>query len=147
MHVLSSHIAESKSTGRLPILFMVAEQGKFPCPRLRLKNWFHETGLVVPSRVSLLTLYTNAESGAYSRDSSRCLRRFTTIHHRVTQLRTDGVHCREYVVSKHFHCCFFKIYFYFSLSVASAALTLVFMSGLYPTAYRAAIHAFLCGWL
>ena len=25
--------------------------------------------------------------------------------HRVTQLRTDGVHCRESVVSKHNHCC------------------------------------------
>ena len=24
---------------------------------------------------------------------------------RVTQLRTDGVHCRESVVSKHNHCC------------------------------------------
>ena len=25
--------------------------------------------------------------------------------YRVTQLRTDGVHCREFVVSKHNHCC------------------------------------------
>ena len=25
--------------------------------------------------------------------------------YRVTQLRTDGVHCRESVVSKHNHCC------------------------------------------
>ena len=25
--------------------------------------------------------------------------------YRVTQLRTDGVHCRECVVSKHNHCC------------------------------------------
>ena len=60
---------------------------KFPCPRLRLKNWFCETGLAVPSRVSLLILYTNAESGAYSRDFFRYPRRrsyiFTTIHHRV----------------------------------------------------------------
>ena len=25
--------------------------------------------------------------------------------HRVTQLRTDGVHCRESVEPKHNHCC------------------------------------------
>ena len=25
--------------------------------------------------------------------------------YRVTHLRTDGVHCREFVVSKHNHCC------------------------------------------
>ena len=25
--------------------------------------------------------------------------------YRVTQLRTDGVHCHESVVSKHNHCC------------------------------------------
>ena len=61
---------------------------KIPFPRSRLKIWFRETGLVVPSRVSLLILYTNAESGAYSRDSSRCPWRrpysFTTIHYRVS---------------------------------------------------------------
>ena len=61
---------------------------KFRCPRSRLKIWFRETGLAVPSRVNLLILYTNAESGAYSRDSSQCSQRcpyiFTTIHHRVS---------------------------------------------------------------
>ena len=61
---------------------------KIPCPRSRLKHWPRETGLAVPSRVSLLILYTNAESGAYSRDSSQCPQRcpyiFTTIHHRVS---------------------------------------------------------------
>ena len=61
---------------------------KFPCPRLRLEIRFRETGLAVPSSVSLLILYTNAESGAYSRNSSQCLQRcpyiFTTIHHRVS---------------------------------------------------------------
>ena len=44
--------------------------------------------MAVPSRVSLLILYTSAESGAYSRDSSQCPQRcpyiFTTIHHRVS---------------------------------------------------------------
>ena len=84
-------------------------RGKFPCPRSRLKIWFRETVLAVPSHVSLLILYTNAESGAYSRYSSRVPRRrpyFFFQHHtpsgqsrvyRVTQLRTDYVHCRESV--------------------------------------------------
>ena len=52
-------------------------------------------------------LHTQAESGAYLRDSSRVPRRRPSIYlnrhtpsgqsraHRVTQLRTDGVHCRE----------------------------------------------------
>ena len=47
----------------------------FPCPRSRLRFWFRETDLAVPSRVSLLILHTQAESGAYSRDCSRCPRR------------------------------------------------------------------------
>ena len=46
-------------------------------------------GLAVPSRVSLLVHYTNAESGAYARDSSQCPQWFlytlTTIHHRVSR--------------------------------------------------------------
>ena len=83
---------------------------KIPCPRSRLRIWFRETSLAVPSLVSLLILYTNAESGAYSRYSSRIPRRrpyifASTTHHpsgqsrvyRVTQLRTDCVHCRESV--------------------------------------------------
>ena len=60
----------------------------FSCPRARLRIWFRETDLAVPSRVSLLILHTQAESGAYSRDCSRCPRRrpyiFTTTHHRVS---------------------------------------------------------------
>ena len=61
---------------------------KILCPRSRLRIWFRETGLAIPSRVSLLILHTQAESGAYSRDSSRCPQRrpyiFTTTHHRVS---------------------------------------------------------------
>ena len=58
MYVLPWHIAEYKSTGRLPILFMVSwTGGKILVPRSRLKIWFRETGLAVPSRVSLLILY------------------------------------------------------------------------------------------
>ena len=57
--------------------------------------------------VSLLILHTQAESGAYSRDSSRFPRRRPFIYlnrhtpsiqsrvYRVTQLRTNGVHSRE----------------------------------------------------
>ena len=42
----------------------------FPCPRWRLRIWSLETGSAVPSRASLLILYTQAEPGAYSGDSS-----------------------------------------------------------------------------
>ena len=80
----------------------------FPCPRSRLRIWSRETGSAVPSRVSLLILHTQAESGAYLRDSSRFPRRRPFIYlnrhntpsgqsrvYRVTQMRTDGIHCRE----------------------------------------------------
>ena len=42
--------------------------------------WSRETGSAVPSRVSLLILHTQAESGAYLRDSSRVPRRRPFIH-------------------------------------------------------------------
>ena len=66
---------------------------KLPCPPSRLRIWFRETGLAVPSLVSLLILYTNPESGAYSRYSSRVPRRrpyiFASItHHRVSPVFT-----------------------------------------------------------
>ena len=79
-----------------------------PCScSTRLKIWSRETGSAVPSRVSLLILQTQAESHAYSWDSSRFPRRppFIYLNHhtpsgqsrayRVGQLRTDGVHCRQ----------------------------------------------------
>ena len=60
------------------------------------------------SRVSLLILHTQAESGAYSRDSSRFLRRRpfiylnrhtplgqSLLYRVITQFRTNDVHCRE----------------------------------------------------
>ena len=47
----------------------------FPCPRAYLRIWSRETGSGVPSRVSLFILQTQAESGAYLRDSSRVPRR------------------------------------------------------------------------
>ena len=51
---------------------MVAKQGKwnFACPRSRQRVWSRELGLAVPSRVSLLILHTQAESGAYLGDST-----------------------------------------------------------------------------
>ena len=54
----------------------------FPCPRSRLRIWSRETGSAVPSRVALLLLHTQAESGFYSRDSSRFSRRRLFIHTR-----------------------------------------------------------------
>ena len=43
-----------------------AEQGKlyFPCPRSRLRVWSRETSSAVLSRVSLVILYIQTESGA-----------------------------------------------------------------------------------
>ena len=74
----------------------------FPCPRSRLRICSRETGSSVPSRVNPVILHTQAESGTYSRDSSRFPRRRphipTSGHsriYRVTQLRADEVHCQE----------------------------------------------------
>ena len=43
------------------------ENMNFPYTRSRLRIWSRETGSAVPSRVSLLILHAQAESGAYSR--------------------------------------------------------------------------------
>ena len=86
-----------------------AEQGNliFPCPRSCLKIWSRETVSAVSSRVSLLISILRLKSGVYLRDSSRVPRRRLYIYlnrhtpsgqsqvYWVTQLRTDGVHCRE----------------------------------------------------
>ena len=57
-------------------------------PRLCLRIWSRETGSAVPPHVSLLIPHTQAESGAYSRNSSRFPRRrpfiFTAVRHRVS---------------------------------------------------------------
>ena len=45
------------------------------CPRSLLIILTHETGSAVPSRFSLFLLHTQAESGAYSQDSSSIPRR------------------------------------------------------------------------
>ena len=94
---------------RLCILLVVSWTGQkiFSCPRSRLRIWSRDTGSAVPSRVSLLIVYTQAGSGAYSRNPSRFPRRRPLIYldhhtplgqfrlHRVTQLRTNDVYCRE----------------------------------------------------
>ena len=60
----------------------------FLCPHSCPRIWFHETGSVIPSRVSLLILYTQAKPGACSRYSSRFPRRRPYIYianrHRIS---------------------------------------------------------------
>ena len=54
---------------RLPVLHDVVsltQKWKFPCPRSCLRILSRETGLAVPSRVSLLISILEGESGAYS---------------------------------------------------------------------------------
>ena len=55
----------------------------FTCPRCsRLKIWSRETGSAVSFRVGPFILHTQAEFGAYSRDSSRFPRRRPSMLHR-----------------------------------------------------------------
>ena len=96
---------------RLPILLVVSCTGKidiflspFAPDNLVSRDGF---GSLVPRQPA--HLHIQAESGAYLRDSSRVQRRrhFTYLNrhttsgqsraYRVTQLRTDGVDCRESV--------------------------------------------------
>ena len=59
-----------------------AEQEKimFPCLHSRLRIWTRETGSAAPFRVIMLILHTQAETGAYSQDSTRFPRRRPFIH-------------------------------------------------------------------
>ena len=74
---------------------------KIPCPRSRLKIWFCETDLAVPSRVSLLILHTQAKSGAYSRDCSRCPRRHPYIFPTPTTIQSMF----KYKILVLLYCC------------------------------------------
>ena len=79
----------------------------FPYPRSRLRNWARETGSAVPSGISPLVLHTQAESDwlVLTHGIPPSFRDGVHISHqppsgnprvnRVTQLRTDGVHCRK----------------------------------------------------
>ena len=92
---------------RLPILLVVSGTGKiiFPCPRACLRIWSRETGSAVPSRVSLLIsilrlnlvltygIPPEFRGGVHYETAIR--HRVSPQVYRVTQLRTDGVHCRE----------------------------------------------------
>ena len=75
------------------------EQGKliFPCPWSRLRIMSRETSSTVPSRTSLLILYTQAIFSAYSRDPSRfsrwCPCIYTAIRHRVSPEFTGSRNC------------------------------------------------------
>ena len=86
-----------------------AEQGKpiFPVPVPPPENLASRDGFGSPVPRQPAHLRTQAKYGAYLRDSSRVPRRRSFIYlnrhapsgqsrvYRVTQLRTDGVHCRE----------------------------------------------------
>ena len=86
-----------------------AKQGKliFPCLRSRLRIWSRETGSAVPSRASLLIsilrlnlvltygIPPEFRGGVRLFISNRHTPSGQSRVYRVTQLRTDGVHCRE----------------------------------------------------
>ena len=86
-----------------------AEQGKtiFSCPRSRQRIWSRETGSAIPSRVSLLisilrlNLVLTYGIPPEFRGGVHLWNRHTPSGqsrvYRVTQLPTDGVHCRESV--------------------------------------------------
>ena len=64
-----------------------------------MRIWSRETGSAAPSRVSLLILHTQAEFGAYLRDSCLVPRRGpfiyvkTTIRHRVSPEFIESRNC------------------------------------------------------
>ena len=109
-HIWTSLIAEYGSTryGCQSCLWS-AEQGKwiFPCPRACLRIWSRETGSAVPSRVSLLIsilrlnlvltygIPPEFRGGVHILILNRHTPSGQSRVNRVTQLRTDGVHCRE----------------------------------------------------
>ena len=94
---------------RLPILLVVSSTGKMNIPLSPCvpENLVSRDGFSRPVPRQPSHLHTQAESGAYLRDSSRVPRRRPFIYfnrhtpsgqsrvYRVTQLRTDGVPCRE----------------------------------------------------
>ena len=67
MYVRSSQILQSMDQpGKVanPARGQLDTENESRCPRSRLRIWSHEASLVIPSRVSLLILHTQAESGA-----------------------------------------------------------------------------------
>ena len=109
-YVWSSHIARVWiNRVRLPIMVVVSLTGKMDIslPPFAPENLVSRHGCGSPVLRHPAHLHTQAESRAYFRDSSRVPRRHPFIYlnrhtpsgqsrvFRVTQLRTDGVHCRE----------------------------------------------------
>ena len=107
----SSHIARVRiNRERLPILLVVNRTGKMniSLSPFAPENLVSRDGFGSPVPRQPAHLRTQAESGAYLRDSSRFPRRRPFIYlnrhkpssqsqiHRVRQLCTAGVHCREY---------------------------------------------------
>ena len=94
---------------RLPILLVVSRTGKIyiSLSAFAPENLVSRDGFGSPVPRQPAHLHTQAKSGAYLRDSSRVPRRRLFIYlnrhspsgqsrvYRATQLRTDGVHCRE----------------------------------------------------
>ena len=62
-----------------------------------LRIWSRETGSAVPSRVSLPIFHTWAESGAYSRDSSRYPRRRPFIYTAIHCVNSEFIRARHCV--------------------------------------------------
>ena len=95
-----SYITFLQQNGHQPTIWFVNpargqlnnENRFIPCPCSRRSFWSREVGLAVPFRVSLLILYTSAESGAYSRDSSPLsqLRKSMALLSRVRRHRVDS---------------------------------------------------------
>ena len=93
-----------------PARGQLAEQGKifFLYPRSRLRIWSRETGSGVPSRVSLLIsilrlnlvltygIHLEFRGGVHLFFLNRHTPSGQSRVYRVTQSRTDGVHCREF---------------------------------------------------
>ena len=94
---------------RLPILHVVSRIGQMDISLSAFapENLVSRGGFGSPVPRQPVHLHTQAEYGAYLRDSSRVPRRRPFLYlnrhtpsgqsrvYRVTQLRTDGVHCQE----------------------------------------------------
>ena len=84
---------------KLPILLVVSWTGKMNIPLSPYvpENLVSRDGFSRPVPRQPAHVHTKAESGAYLRDPSRVPRRPSDQSrvYRVTQLCTDGVHCRE----------------------------------------------------
>ena len=80
----------------------------FPCPRTCLRIWSRQTGSAAPSRVSLLISILRLDlvltygippefrGGVHLFIYNRHTPSSQSRVYRVTQLRTDGVHCGEF---------------------------------------------------